>query len=235
MGKYIKLFKTHSQYERFTATTEFVLPNVSYCENVEDEVHYNPVPPEGTIVAHYYVNDEPNTAKANGTQVKLYEYYAQQGDEENWIRGVDLFNSITINGEDVDVASVDSNNGYWSLNNGDNVVVYDFKDPTFVKTFLFNECGMLTSVEIAEGLRYIYEGAFYDCYSLSSATLPETLEEIGGYAFYECSQLSSINIPTEVDTIGNYAFCDCNNLPSSVINEINAINPSARSCGDTMK
>lgn len=39
--KYIKLFKNHSDYETFTATTEFVKPNVSVCKQ-ENEVHYNP-------------------------------------------------------------------------------------------------------------------------------------------------------------------------------------------------
>jgi len=42
MGAYIKLFKTHAEYKAYTASTAFVLPNVSFCENVQDEVHYNP-------------------------------------------------------------------------------------------------------------------------------------------------------------------------------------------------
>lgn len=42
MGKYFKLFNTHSQYEAFTGTSEFVLPNVSYCKDTPNEVHYNP-------------------------------------------------------------------------------------------------------------------------------------------------------------------------------------------------
>jgi hypothetical protein len=43
MGKYIKKFDTHSDYEDFIETEDFILPNVSYC--VDDvEVHYNPIP-----------------------------------------------------------------------------------------------------------------------------------------------------------------------------------------------
>lgn len=43
MGKYLKKFETHTQYEVYTADTEnFILPNVSYCEDVPNEVHYNP-------------------------------------------------------------------------------------------------------------------------------------------------------------------------------------------------
>ena len=43
MGKYIKLFENHAQYEAFTATTEFIKPNVSHCIQ-EVEIHYNPLP-----------------------------------------------------------------------------------------------------------------------------------------------------------------------------------------------
>jgi hypothetical protein len=40
MGKYIKKFDTHSDYEDFIETADFIKPNVSYCvDNVE--VHYN--------------------------------------------------------------------------------------------------------------------------------------------------------------------------------------------------
>ena len=38
---YIKKFENHSEYEAFTASTEFVLPNVSYCVN-ENDTHYTP-------------------------------------------------------------------------------------------------------------------------------------------------------------------------------------------------
>lgn len=41
MGKYIKKFDTHSDYEDFIKTEDFILPNVSLCEQ-ENEVHYNP-------------------------------------------------------------------------------------------------------------------------------------------------------------------------------------------------
>jgi len=42
MGKYIKKFETHNQYTAFTQTEDFILPNVSYCKDQTDIVHYNP-------------------------------------------------------------------------------------------------------------------------------------------------------------------------------------------------
>ena len=44
MGQYIKLFQTHADYTAFTSTSDFILPNVSYCEDQTDVIHYNPMP-----------------------------------------------------------------------------------------------------------------------------------------------------------------------------------------------
>ena len=41
MGKYIKLFEKHSDYEAFVNSGQLIKPNVSYCQDVDD-VHYNP-------------------------------------------------------------------------------------------------------------------------------------------------------------------------------------------------
>lgn len=40
MSKYLKLFKTHQEYETYSVG-EMILPNVSYCED-QNDVHYNP-------------------------------------------------------------------------------------------------------------------------------------------------------------------------------------------------
>lgn len=42
MGKYIKKFDTHSDYEDFIETEDFIRPNVSYCVDNKD-VHYNSI------------------------------------------------------------------------------------------------------------------------------------------------------------------------------------------------
>lgn len=41
MGKYLKLFKTHQEYEAYSGE-EMMLPNVCLCVE-ENEVHYNPI------------------------------------------------------------------------------------------------------------------------------------------------------------------------------------------------
>ena len=41
MGKYLKLFKTHTEYQTYAQSGDMIKPNVSYCED-NNEVHYNP-------------------------------------------------------------------------------------------------------------------------------------------------------------------------------------------------
>ena len=43
MGKYLKKFDTHTQYETYIEGENVILPNVSYCNDNKD-VHYNPLP-----------------------------------------------------------------------------------------------------------------------------------------------------------------------------------------------
>lgn len=41
MSLYLKKFENHTQYNTYTASTEFIMPNVSIC-TTEGDVHYNP-------------------------------------------------------------------------------------------------------------------------------------------------------------------------------------------------
>ena len=40
MGKYLKKFETHAEYESFADSKAYGVPNVSYCTQ-QNEVHYN--------------------------------------------------------------------------------------------------------------------------------------------------------------------------------------------------
>jgi len=52
--KYIKLFDTHSEYE--AAESSLILPNVSFCKDTANEVHYNPYVPYDPYNGHEYVD-----------------------------------------------------------------------------------------------------------------------------------------------------------------------------------
>jgi len=76
--------------------------------------------------------------------------------------------------------------------------------PDSVKTigsYAFQDCSLLTSVDLGSGLVKIDARAFYNNKKISSLTLPSTLEYIGNYAFYN-SNIKSITIPSNVSYIG---------------------------------
>ena len=182
MGKYLKLFDTHSDYNTYITGQDKVLPNVSYCDN-ENEVHYNPYTDPRLIVEYTVVDDSEPTL--------LYAYYAEEGDEENWVRGIDLFDKIEIDGVEVSISDIDSDEGNYQLSEGEHTIKYTLKDPTTIGN-----------------------GAFYNCTSLTNINIPNSVTTIGNYAFYGCSGLTNVTIGNGVTSIGERAFQDCTGLTS---------------------
>ncbi|GMI07647.1 hypothetical protein TrLO_g13218 [Triparma laevis f. longispina] len=69
------------------------------------------------------------------------------------------------------------------------------------------------TVDIPEGVKDIYEGAFYHCTSLTTISFPTTLEMIGKVAFNYCKSLqSAILSHTKIQFLDAGAFYQCKNL-----------------------
>ena len=81
----------------------------------------------------------------------------------------------------------------------------------------FNNCDVLTSITIGNGVTSIGERAFYNCSSLTSITIPNSVTSIGERAFYNCIRLTGITIPDSVTSIGDWAFSSCISLTSITI------------------
>ena len=214
MAKYLKRFETHSQYEAFTATTEFILPNVSYCVQ-EDDVHYNPS--EGP--QHDYSQDYLTfTALENGTfQLSGNSVSYSLDDGATWTTLASNTRSPTVNsgntimwkgeltpqsgiGKFYSTGKFEVQGNPMSLLYGDN-----FKGQTSLqgKNYaffrLFSGC---TGLESAENLSLpattlasnCYGGMFDDCWSLTTApSLPATTLADNCYAsmFENCTSLTT--------------------------------------------
>jgi len=82
----------------------------------------------------------------------------------------------------------------------------------------------ITSCEINENCRFIYDYAFQRCEGLTLINIPNSVTSIGGYAFAFCTGLTSINIPNSVTSIGGYAFASCTGLTSiNISNSVTSI------------
>ena len=91
MGKYLKLFDTHADYQAFTQTSDFIKPNVSHCVN-ENDVHYNP----WTWAEEYltFVAKEDGTFTFTPRSSNVISYSTDGG--ETWTEG----NSVEVNSGD---------------------------------------------------------------------------------------------------------------------------------------
>ena len=228
--KYIKLFETHQEYETYINDRQnLVLPNVSFCEDTPNEVHYNPYEePDTRLIATF--------SGSGSKQLYGYEHMDYNVD------GATLFNSIEIDGTDVSIQELDEAQGFYEFSaDGEHVVKYTLKDPTRIDSYMFYSanpktviipntvtaigvdafywCNDLTTVIIPNTVTTIERYAFEDS-ALASVTIPNSVTSIGEYAFYMCPNLSSIEIPSGVTSIGGSAFKDCENLTSVTVKAV---------------
>lgn len=218
MGKYIKKFDTHLDYEDFIETEDFIKPNVSYCvDNVE--VHYSSVSNSELIVRY--------NAASNPTQ--LYMYMNQQGAPFT-VLGADMFNKVEIDGTEVSIQDLDTAQGQYQLSAGEHIVKYTLKDPTMIGAevdehgmpskigALFAQmCPNIISVEIPNSVTNIGYGAFVGCANLTSVTMGNSVTSIGDGVFASCTNLTNITIPNGVISIGDDTFAGCNSLTNIII------------------
>ena len=205
MGQYLKLFQTHSQYVSFLNTQDFIKPNVSYCLDRTDEVHYNP-DIETRLIVTYNVTIP---------SIQLYAY-----DSNFSVTGAVMFDKIEIDGTEVSVADIDNEEGeYYFDTTGQHVVAYTLKDPTLV--------GMIYDEQTETITRY---GAqFSRCEKITSIVIPDSVTTIGGFVSMMGSNLTSVTLGKGVTTIVDAAFSFINRstLDAASTTAIQAINPNA--------
>lgn len=242
MGKYLKKFDNHAQYDAFIGGGveaveqygEFILPNVSHCVE-ENEVHYNPL---SLLTVTYNVTDA-----SNPTRIYLYNTEEPSSDDFPPItRGVDYFYKAEVDGTEVSIADLDSDSGKYNFSTGEHTVKFFLKDASRISRFLFGGIQNITGVIIPNGVVSIDEYAFAYCQNLSNISIPKTLVNIEENAFINCESLTVVDkiiyaddcaVGTSDKTLSTYtlregtrligpdAFDGCTNLtditiPSSV-------------------
>ena len=232
MRKYLRLFNRHAEYEAFKQTSDFIKPNVSYCEDQTDVVHYNP----WTWADEYltFVAKESGTFTFTPQNSNVISYSSDNG--ETWTQG----NSVAVNSGDKvmwkgtmtpassqgvgkfgSTGNFDIQGNAMSLLFGDNFkgqTDLTGKDYAFYGLFNGN-----TKVVSAENLslpattlaQSCYRNMFINCTSfvtapkLPATTLPEKCYQ---YMFRNCTSLTTApELPATTLTDGCYygMFYDC--------------------------
>jgi len=81
----------------------------------------------------------------------------------------------------------------------------------------FYECVGLTNIVIPNGVKTIGQSAFFRCNNLRKLTVGRGMATIGEKAFALCWGLTAIALPDGVETIGKDAFLGCNKLTDVVL------------------
>ncbi len=179
MGKYIKKFETHNQYTAFTQTDDFILPNVSYCLDQTDIVHYNPIVPMNVIT---YQATEKLTETTNSTS-----------------RGLHTNAFSDTNSQQLTMTS-------HTFENGVGTIEFD-GDIATIGSYAFYSCSSLTSIDIPNNVTRIGGRVFQYCSGLTSVTIGSGVTSIGYNAFDSCSSLTSItSLATTAPTIEYNTF-----------------------------
>ena len=197
---YIKKFENNAAYTAYTASPDFITPNVSYIVETNGVAMTPYTIPETKVVAKFNVTDTSNPTKVVGLS---------DGQEEI----TTAFTAIEIDG----VAQPTVVSSYTFSTTGEHTVKYTLTDPTELGYCALQLCSGLTSVTIPDGVTSIDQGAFFFCTSLESVTIPNSVTSIGIGAFRDCHGLTSVTIPNSVTSIGDYAFNTCSGLSSVTI------------------
>jgi len=177
--KYVKVFDTHSDYNTYINGQNSLLPNVSYCEDM-NEVHFNPYVPIETRLIGTVVG------KATGTRRILYSS--------------SLFSEIEIDG----VVQPSVVRDYEFGDTNEHTIKYTLVDPTTIGTNAF-QSSYIRELIIPSTVTTIGINAFGGS-SLEEIIIPDSVTSIGNSAFSVCLKLENIIIGSGVTSIDYDAF-----------------------------
>lgn len=80
---------------------------------------------------------------------------------------------------------------------------------TIMKDGVFFNNKSLTSIQLPNNLKYVWNNAFNGCTSLNEIVMPSTVEAIYNYVFAGCTSLSSVTLNEGCTTLGDHVFKDC--------------------------
>lgn len=238
MGKYLKKFEDHTEYETYINGSDVILPNVSLCKN-QNDVHYNPIPhnyandyltfvakesgafgfiPQNNNVISYSTDDGKTWTEGNIVQVNNGDKVLWKGTMTSSSDGIGTFSSVEnfdIQGNAMSLLYGDNFKGQTSLS-GKNYAFYNlFKNNTKV----INAENL--SLPATTLTNWCYRSMFDGCTNLTTAPeLPATTLIINCYAymFRGCTSLTTapeLPATTLASYCCQYMFQGCTSLTTA--------------------
>ena len=224
MGKYIKKFATHAEYQSYISGSGAFLPNVSTCDDEAAHVHYNPEPLYRTVSGtpycdgyDKYVDVESQVSRDNGvtwettatTATLIERNSADCGyvddklvatyDVHTTSEDIVLFDSqYMANISSIEIDGVElptTQSTYRFSTTGEHDVKYTLTDPTMIPERMFRGA-TITKYVIPESVTTIEREAFYSYTEFDVIMHPTTPPTVGYYMF-DSSMLQHIYVPAE--------------------------------------
>ena len=178
---YLKHFKTLIDYNNYKNSYEFILPNVSSCEEDSDFIVYNPEDEESDSGSGSGSGSGSNELILEGNQVLCKYNVTNTNNLTNLLYKTNNFSSMIVDGIEREVA----------------------------KSYIFNTTGEHTVLfTLAEGVTSISNQTFYTCSDLTSITIGNSVTSIGNSVFIGCSGLTSIIVDSNNQTYDSRNNCN---------------------------
>lgn len=191
MGKYLKEFTTHAEYESYINGGEAILPNVSTCDDQPTHVHYNPyVEPVG-------VN-------------KLTVTYGVKSTSEDTAL-FDLSYGSSIVGIEIDGVELQTvQNTYRFNTTGEHVVKYTLNNPAVIDGNCFKPASVnlyITKFEVPETITYIGYYSFNSSENKFDIVVYSTTPPSVSFNICDIKKVNNIYVPAEsVDEYKNTEY-----------------------------
>ena len=167
--KHFKVFDEHADYQSYIDSSVKILPNLSFCKNIEDS-HLNP---KYKVITKYNIESAPVTLKIRGGANTL----------------VPNIYEISVDG----VVLNDIPETYTFDTTGEHVVKTTYNNSREIPYGAYS-LNLEKEVIIPEGITTIGEGAFNYNVSLNKITIPVSLREMKEYSFAESINIDSLYI-----------------------------------------
>ena len=224
MGKYLTLFSSHTSYEEYINGPDAILPNVSYCEDVED-VYFNPY-------VHDYSKDYLTFRIINSGYIN-WACGVEDGATIEYKKNDGEWTSITANVEErvtIDVvtgdivqfrgdndAYVDNESGYAKGYFASSTCGFELEGNIMS---MINSTGYSNITAMTSGNNAAFSMMFDGCTGLTSAenlVLPATTlaEQCYKYMFWNCTSLTTppeLPATTLAESCYSSMFAGCTSL-----------------------
>ena len=224
--KYIKKFKTDSEFQSFKGSKDYVTPNISHIVETENNILRENI--KFTIDGKEY-----NAGKHMTWEEWIgHDNHAHYNNDFFTLRNGEVINREalniyeTIGNSETFNKEIIPQNIYFAAtgikSNKHKTLYYTSSDNNIIaiNTDNFNAGNVISHtyengvgcVIFEKNITQIGSSAFQKCTTLTSITIPNSVTSIGESAFSGCTGLKTITIPDSVTSIGQNAFMNCSGI-----------------------